>query len=83
MRTLWDTKDIWVRREVMITEDPKTLDLYVEYSHDDIFEMYFNGVQIVKTGNDWKDPAFRQKFLNIMSPELRTMPEIAKSGSEV
>ena len=35
------------------------------------------------TGNDWKDPAFRQKFLNIMSPELRTMPEIAKSGSEV
>jgi len=55
MKTLWDTKDIWVRREVMITEDPSTLDLYVEYSHDDVYEMYINGVQIVKTGNEWKD----------------------------
>ena len=54
-KTLWDTKDIWVRREVMITEDPKTLDLYVEYSHDDVFEMYINGVQIVKTGYEWHD----------------------------
>lgn len=55
MKTLWETEDIWVRREVMITEDPSTLDLYVEYSHDDVYEMYFNGVQIVKTGNEWKD----------------------------
>jgi hypothetical protein len=55
MKTLWDTKDIWVRREIMITEDPSTLDLYVEYSHDDVYEMYVNGVQIVKTGYDWKD----------------------------
>lgn len=55
MKTLWDTKEIWVRREIMINEDPSTLNLYVEFSHDDIFEMYFNGVQIVKTGNEWRD----------------------------
>lgn len=55
MKTLWNTEDIWVRREVMITEDPSTLDLYVEYSHDDVYEMYINGVQIVKTGYEWKD----------------------------
>ena len=55
MKTLWDTKDIWVRREVLLTEDPSTLELYVEYSHDDVYEMYVNGVQIVKTGLDWKD----------------------------
>ena len=55
MKTPWDTKDIWVRREIVIKEDPSTLDLYVEYSHDDVFEMYFNGVQIVKTGNVWKN----------------------------
>ncbi|MDP4292680.1 MAG: DUF5127 domain-containing protein, partial [Bacteroidota bacterium] len=55
MRTPWDTKDIWVRREITINEDPSTLDLYVEYSHDDVYEMYVNGVQIVKTGYDWKN----------------------------
>jgi hypothetical protein len=50
MNTPWTTKDIWVRREVILNEDPSALELYVDYSHDDVFEMYINGVQIVKTG---------------------------------
>lgn len=49
LNTPWNTPDIWVRREVIVTEDPSSLDLYIEYSHDDVFEMYINGIQIVKT----------------------------------
>jgi len=55
MKTLWETKDIWVRREIMITEDPSTLNLYLEFSHDDGIEIYFNGVQIVNTGDEAKE----------------------------
>jgi len=50
LNTPWNTKDIWVRREIMINEDPSTLELYIEYSHDDVFELYINGVQVAKTG---------------------------------
>jgi len=32
------------------------------------------------TGNDWKDPVFRQKKLNIMEPEMRIKPLVAASG---
>jgi hypothetical protein len=32
------------------------------------------------TGNDWKDPAFRQKKLNIFAPGLRKLPLIADAS---
>lgn len=53
--TLWESKDIWVRRTFELTEDVSAQPIYLEYSHDDIFELYINGVQVVKTGYSWKD----------------------------
>lgn len=53
--TLWESKDIWVRRTFELTEDLSSQPIYLEYSHDDIFELYINGVQVVKTGYSWKD----------------------------
>jgi hypothetical protein len=49
-KTPWETKEIWVRREFML---PAVNDgeLYLNYSHDDDFELYLNGTQIVNTGN--------------------------------
>lgn len=49
-KTPWETKEIWVRREFVL---PATVggDLYLNYSHDDDFELYLNGTQIVNTGN--------------------------------
>ena len=55
VQTLWPTKDIWVRRTIEI--DPAQLNggtLFVKYSHDDTFELYFNGQQIVATPYEWK-----------------------------
>ncbi len=51
MKTPWLTPHIWVRREIDIKDDVSGKKLYLEYSHDDDFELYINGIQIVNTGN--------------------------------
>lgn len=52
LQTSWKTKDIWVRREFTLPEVPKG-EVFLIYSHDDIFELYLNGSQLVKTGYEW------------------------------
>ncbi|SKC83696.1 glutaminase domain-containing protein [Ohtaekwangia koreensis] len=47
--TPWQTKEIWVRREFTLPASEG--ELYLIYSHDDDFELYLNGTQIVNTGN--------------------------------
>jgi hypothetical protein len=49
-KTSWQTKEIWVRREFTLPADQKG-ELYLNYAHDDDFELYLNGTQIVNTGN--------------------------------
>ncbi|MDU1889770.1 MAG: DUF4965 domain-containing protein [Dysgonomonas sp.] len=53
VNTLWDTKDIWVRRHIDIQEDLSGKKVFLEYSHDDTFELYINGILVVKTGYEW------------------------------
>ena len=48
--TPWTTKEIWVRREFHLPSIGDE-DLYLIYAHDDDFELYLNGTQIVNTGN--------------------------------
>ena len=53
-RTQWTSSNIWVRREVEV--DPYLLEhkkIYLRYSHDDVFQLYINGKQLVNTGYDW------------------------------
>lgn len=54
VNTLWETKDIWVRRHIDINEDLSNKKVFLQYSHDDIFELYINGIQVVKTPYEWK-----------------------------
>jgi len=54
VKTLWETKDIWVRRTIDIKEDLSAKKVFLEYSHDDTFELYINGMQVVKTGYEWR-----------------------------
>ncbi|MFV0377182.1 MAG: glutaminase domain-containing protein [Mangrovibacterium sp.] len=49
--TDWKTPEIWVRREFSLPELKNGAKLYLVYSHDDDFELYLNGTQIVNTGN--------------------------------
>lgn len=53
LNTLWETKDIWVRRSFELPADLPAGDIYLIYSHDDTFELYLNGTQLVKTGYEW------------------------------
>ena len=55
LSTPWNSKDIWVRRTFDLTEDYTSQPLYLEYSHDDIFELYINGIQVISTGYVWKN----------------------------
>ncbi|MEL7585652.1 MAG: DUF4965 domain-containing protein [Prolixibacteraceae bacterium] len=54
LETPWQTKDIWLRREFTLSEVPEG-EVYLNYSHDDIFELYLNGRQLVKTDYEWKN----------------------------
>lgn len=54
VNTLWETKDIWVRRNINLDKDLSDKKVFLIYSHDDIFELYINGIQVVKTGYEWK-----------------------------
>lgn len=49
--TEWDTRDIWVRREIDVTADFSGRQVYLSYSNDDRAVFYLNGVKILDTGN--------------------------------
>lgn len=52
INTLWETRDIWVRRYVDIPDDLLTKKMMIEYSHDDQFELYINGIKVIQTENE-------------------------------
>lgn len=45
--------DIYVRRTVNLTNDDLNKDLWVMFSHDDVFELYINGTRVISTGETW------------------------------
>ena len=55
LSTPWESKDIWVRRTFELTEDYSGQPVILEYSHDDIFELYINGIQVVATDYSWRN----------------------------
>lgn len=57
VRTQWDAQgsDLYVRREVSLTDADLQQDLYLIYSHDDVFELYVNGTKVADTGETWVD----------------------------
>lgn len=54
LSTEWKNSDIWVRRTFQLDEDLNDKTIFLHYSHDDIFELYINGIKIVDTGYSWK-----------------------------
>ena len=45
--------DIYVRRVVTLTAEDLQKDLWIQFSHDDVFELYVNGTQVISTGETW------------------------------
>ncbi|MCF0197679.1 MAG: DUF4964 domain-containing protein, partial [Bacteroidaceae bacterium] len=48
-----ENSDIYIRREVELTAQQLQEDLYLKYSHDDVFELFVNGQSVAKTGETW------------------------------
>lgn len=55
LSTPWESKDIWVRRTFDLPEDYSDKQLFLEYSHDDDFVLYINGIEVVATGYSWNN----------------------------
>ncbi|WP_295728214.1 DUF5127 domain-containing protein [uncultured Muribaculum sp.] len=48
-----DNKDIYIRRTVNLSSGDLEKDLWLKYSHDDVFELYINGTKVINTGLTW------------------------------
>ena len=55
LSTSWESKNIWVRRTFDLQEDYSDKKIVLEYSHDDKFELYINGIHVVTTDYSWKN----------------------------
>ena len=50
-QTLWESRNIWVRREIELPQDVAERQVYLYYSNDDRAIFYINGEKITDTGN--------------------------------
>ena len=55
VNTRWEAlnSDLYLRREFNLTAEDLKNDLYIVYSHDDVFYMYLNGKKVADTGETW------------------------------
>ena len=55
VRNAWTAtnSDIYVRRTVTLTREDLQKELWLQYSHDDVFELYINGRKVIGTGETW------------------------------
>lgn len=67
--TPWESEEVWVRREFsmpVVNQDEK---LFLVYSHDDDFELYINGKEIVNTGNRAKSEVVQELDVSLLNLE--------------
>ena len=57
VNTRWSAtnSDLFVRRMVDIKAADLQEDLYLVYSHDDVFEIFINGTKVATTGETWRE----------------------------
>lgn len=65
LSTEWNSKDIWVRRTFDLSEDYADETVILEYSHDDIFELYINGIEVVRTDYSWNNNVLKELSTNV------------------
>ena len=57
VRTKWSdlNSDLYVRRTIDLKAADLGSDLYLVYSHDDVFEIFINGTKVADTGETWRE----------------------------
>jgi hypothetical protein len=56
----WNSSDIWIRRTFDLESDLSAESLFLFYSHDDIFELYINGIKVIETGYTWRNNIYHE-----------------------
>lgn len=69
--TVWKdlNSDVYVRRVVNIDKVDES-DIYLIFSHDDVFELYINGEEVVTTGETWRENVV-EKLSDTVKKKLR------------
>ncbi len=67
--------DIYIRREVELSAEDLAKDLYLKYSHDDVFLLYVNGTEVASTGETWVD--------NVMLPVDEKIKGLFHEGKNI
>lgn len=70
VRTRWsdENSDLYVRREINLSEKDLRGDLFITYSHDDVFSLYINGEKVTETGETWREGVRLE-----LTPELKKL----------
>jgi len=70
VRTHWskENSDLYVRRVVNLTPADLEGDLFLVYSHDDVFSLYLNGTKVADTGETWREGVKLE-----LTPELKKL----------
>ena len=70
VRTRWTeaNSDVYVRRTVEVSAEDAAAELYLVFSHDDVFELYINGTEVVKTGETWKTGEVKKLPAGLVKP---------------
>lgn len=86
VRTRWSetNSDIYVRRTFDLTEEDLKSDLYIVYSHDDVFYMYVNGEKVADTGETWVNDVrlhIDKKYLHVGKNVIATHTHNTTGGA--
>jgi hypothetical protein len=71
--TSWEEGEIWVRREFTMPEINANEKLFLIFSHDDDFELYFNGKEIVNTGNSARSEVVHELDASLLNLDGRNV----------
>ena len=77
VRTRWSDQnsDLYVRRTVDLTPEDLEGNLFLIYSHDDVFNLYINGTEVANTGETWREGVKLE-----LTPEMK---KLLKPGKNV
>lgn len=67
VNSVWKTREIWVRREFTFPELAAGSSVFLIYSHDDDFELFLNGKQIINTSNSAKSNVLLKIDSNLLN----------------
>lgn len=49
--TTWHSRNVWIRRDIILDDDQAGHEVLLDYSHSGSFELYLNGIKVAETSD--------------------------------